>query len=128
MLKILIIDDDAFVADIYKDLFEAADFSVDVATDGEEGCSRMVKSPPDAVLLDLMLNKVGGLDLLRIIRARPEFQHLPVVAYSKASEITLFKLAKEAGATRLFCKGSCKPSEIVAAVVAACAALPTATG
>lgn len=122
MLKVLIVDDDPFVADIYRYLFEAAGFGVDLASNGEEAYSRMVQLPPDAVLLDLMLDKVSGLELLQMMRARKEFQHIPVVAYSNATDITLFKLAKEAGATRLFSKGTCKPSEIVSAIVTACAA------
>ena len=69
MKRIVIIEDNAMAANIYQSALSRQGFSVEVATDGELGLAAVVGSPPDLILLDLMLPKIDGAELLRRIRA-----------------------------------------------------------
>ncbi len=72
MKKILFIEDDQIVANAYRNKLTLEGYRVEVALDGETGRELIRTTQPDAILLDLMLPKVSGLDLLREIRSRPE--------------------------------------------------------
>ena len=68
MKKILITDDDPFVASIYKDKFQAEGFEVQVAGDGKAALAQIASNPPDVVLLDLMLPEMDGVPPGSLIR------------------------------------------------------------
>ena len=76
MKKILIIEDDTIVAHVYRSRLEKEGFEVDIAADGQAGYYRLYEMKPDALLLDLMLPKLNGIDLLKKIRATREFAKL----------------------------------------------------
>lgn len=65
MKKILIIDDDPIVAGVYRGKFQVEGFLVEIATDGQTGLDLILKSHPDVVLLDLMLPKLSGVEVLK---------------------------------------------------------------
>ena len=120
MKKILIIEDDELIAGLYRTQLQREGFSVEVAHDGETALSRLTDLAPDALLLDLMLPGISGLDLIRRVRAQEPFQKLPIVVLSNSFVPTLFQKAQEAGATKVFNKASARPAELVAAVKALC--------
>jgi len=98
MRKLLIIEDDRIIGSIYSKKFSAEGFDVEVAEDGQTGLERILAFRPDIVLLDLMLPKLNGLEILARVRATPEFQHLPIIVFSNAYMTTVIDSAWKAGA------------------------------
>jgi len=66
--KVLIIDDNAVARDSLESAFKKAEFDVVSAGDGEEGLKLALETKPDVILLDLIMPKMGGLELLSKIK------------------------------------------------------------
>ena len=82
--RILYIEDDRFIADMYRMKLEAEGWIIDVAYDGAEGLQRTLDEPPSLVLLDLLLPRMDGLEVLRRIRAEESTRDVPVLILSNA--------------------------------------------
>jgi DNA-binding response OmpR family regulator len=117
MKKILIIEDDPVVAHIYRSRFEKEGFTVDVCADGQSGYYLLHDMKPDALLLDLMLPKLNGIELLKKIRAIREFEKLPVVVLTNAYVANMIHEAFTAGASGVFNKSSVTPRQIIDVIV-----------
>jgi len=118
MKKILIIEDDQIVANIYRNKLSTEGFNVEIAPDGESGLESVRHLRPDAVVLDLMLPKLSGVDLLKQVRAEPQFQQLPVIVFSNTYLTSMIQDAWKAGATKCLSKASCSPKQFVNVVKA----------
>src|SRR5687767_777301 len=116
MKKILIVEDDPIVAHIYKTRLEREHYEVDIATDGQSGCSQTEEFQPDAVLLDLMLPRMNGVDVLKKIRSLSQFQKTPVIVFTNAYVPTMINEAYQAGATQVFNKATLTPRQILDAL------------
>jgi len=116
MKKVLIIEDDPIVAHIYKTRLERETYEVEVATDGQDGVRQMNECTPDAVMLDLMLPRMNGVDVLKKIRSRSEFQNTPVIVFTNAYVPTMINEAYQAGATQVFNKATLTPRQIIDAL------------
>ena len=99
MKKLLIIEDDRIIGSIYSKKFAVEGFTVEVAEDGEAGWERLNGFRPDIVLLDLMLPKLNGIEILNRARATPEFRALPIIVFSNAYMTTVIDAAWQAVAT-----------------------------
>lgn len=113
MKKILIIEDDPITGKIYHTQFEKAGYGVDLVADGQEGFYRIQEGKYDGVLLDLMLPHMGGLEILRKIRAQRSFQKLVVVVFTASFMTDMFDAANEAGANRVFHKSNLAPQDLI---------------
>ncbi|TXT50095.1 MAG: hypothetical protein FD140_2653, partial [Limisphaerales bacterium] len=112
MKKLLIIEDDRIIGSIYSKKFAVEGFNVEVAEDGQTGLERITGFRPDIVLLDLMLPKLNGLDILARVRAMPEFQRLPIIVFSNAYMSTVIDAAWKAGATTVLTKSNTSPKKL----------------
>jgi DNA-binding response OmpR family regulator len=113
MKKILIIEDDQLVANIYANKFTVDHFKVEIAPDGDAGFALVNSFQPDAVLLDLMLPKTPGLDVLKKIRAQPGLENLPVIVFSNTYLSNMVQEAWKAGATKCLSKANCTPKQVI---------------
>lgn len=113
MKKLLIIEDDQVVANIYRNKFALEGYSVEAAADGETGLQLVRTFQPDIVLLDLLLPKMGGVDVIRQIRAEPGSSHLPIVVFSNTYLTNLIQEARAAGATKCLSKANCSPKQVI---------------
>jgi len=113
MKKILIIEDDPIVGHIYKNRLEKEGYQVEVSADGQVGYYRIYDLKPDALLLDLMLPKMNGVDLLKKIRAVREFEKMPVVVFTNAYVAHMIHEAFIGGATAVYNKSSVTPRHII---------------
>ncbi len=109
MKKLLIIEDDRIIASIYSKKFAVEGFNVEVAEDGEAGLERICASHPDIVILDLMLPKLTGLEILTRVRAMTEFERLPIIVFSNAYMTSVIDAAWKAGATTVLTKANTSP-------------------
>src|SRR6185369_13560136 len=128
MKKILIIDDDKFTSDIYRDKFKSAGYEAEVTGDGNSAMDRLKGSPPDVVLLDLMLPEVNGVEVLKFIRAQESTRALPVIVFTNSYAGGLVQAAREAGANKCLSKAMCTLAQLVdeVAALAGIAAPPAA--
>ena len=112
MKKLLIIEDDQIVANIYLRKFQIEGFQVELALDGEAGLASTLKSRPDIVILDLMLPRLNGVEVLKRLRAEPTTRDLPVVVLSNAYMSSLVQEALKAGANYCMIKANCTPRQL----------------
>ncbi|MEI2726414.1 MAG: response regulator [Verrucomicrobiota bacterium] len=84
MKKILLVDDDAVVRLLYQRKLEQGGFEVALAEDGLQAIQLLGAHTPDLVLLDLMMPKLSGDNVLRFIRTHPKLAKLPVVVLTNA--------------------------------------------
>jgi DNA-binding response OmpR family regulator len=111
--KILIVEDDQIVANIYRNKFSVEGYEVEVALDGQSGMEMLKTFRPDAVVLDLMLPKMTGVDFMKQIRAQTDFQHLPVIVFSNTYLTNMVQEAWKAGATKCLSKANCTPKQVI---------------
>jgi len=113
MKKILIIEDDQIVANIYRNKLAVEGYSVEVALDGEVGRELIRSFRPDVIVLDLMLPKVTGLELMKEVRAEPELERVPVIVFSNTYLTNMVQEAWKAGATKCLSKANCTPKQVL---------------
>jgi DNA-binding response OmpR family regulator len=116
MKKILIIEDDQIVANIYRNKLSVEGFKVEIALDGEVGRELIKSFRPDAIVLDLMLPKVSGLELMKEVRAEPDFAKTPVIVFSNTYLTNMVQEAWKAGATKCLSKANCTPKQVLEVV------------
>jgi DNA-binding response OmpR family regulator/HPt (histidine-containing phosphotransfer) domain-containing protein len=116
MKKLLIIEDDPIVAHIYKTRLEKENYQVEVAPDGQSGFYRIYEYSPDAVVLDLMLPKMNGVEILKKIRAQAQFNKTPIIVFTNAYVPNMIQEAFQAGATLVFNKATLTPRQILDAL------------
>ncbi|HEX4646900.1 MAG TPA: response regulator, partial [Verrucomicrobiae bacterium] len=115
-MKILIIEDDQLVANIYRNKFSNSGFQVEIAHEGEAGLDRLRAFVPDIVLLDLVLPKMTGVEVLKKIRSLPSFERLPVIVFSNTYLSNVVQDAWKAGATKCLSKANSTPKQVIDAV------------
>ena len=114
MKKILVAEDEEVLLNVLKDRFEAEGWEVTTARDGEEAVESIKKTRPDLVLLDLLMPKKDGFEVLKEIRGDPEFKTLPIiVVLSNLGSDEDIKKALALGANDYFVKTQHPMSEIV---------------
>jgi len=113
MKKILIIEDDQIVANIYRNKFATEGYEVEVALDGLLGLELVHKFRPDAVVLDLMLPKMSGVELMKKLRSEAGFEKLPFIVFSNTYLGNMVQEAWKAGATKCLSKSNCTPKQII---------------
>jgi len=113
MPAVLVIDDEPSVREFLKDTLAAEGFRVLLARNGLEGVQMAVEREPDMIILDLMMPKVSGFDVIRQLNRHPVAAHIPVVIYT-AKDLTreeALHLGREA--ERILIKGSSGRADLV---------------
>ena len=113
MKKVLIIEDDQIVANIYRNKLSVEGFKVEIALDGESGVETVKSFRPDAVLLDLMLPSITGVDVMKQLRADSDFAQMPIIVFSNTYLTNMVQEAWKAGATKCLSKANCTPKHII---------------
>jgi DNA-binding response OmpR family regulator len=116
MPKIVVVEDQPVLATVYRSKFTAEGYQVEVASDGEAGLNLINTAKPDLVILDVMLPKLNGIEVLKKIRANTLFQDLPVLIFSNSGLPGMIEEAWKAGATMVLSKSSHSPKQIVESV------------
>jgi CheY-like chemotaxis protein len=113
MKKILIIEDDQIVSNVYRNKLVMEGYQAEVALDGETGLKVMRTFQPDAIVLDLMLPNMSGVDVIRQIRSEADFSKLPIIVFSNTYLTNLIQDAWKAGATKCVSKINCPPKDLL---------------
>jgi CheY-like chemotaxis protein len=113
MPKILLIDDDKIIYSMYQKAFTYEGFEIDFADNGQAGLDKVKAFNPDLILLDVMMPKVNGLEVLEILKADPITNHIPVVMLSNLAEFQITNNAITKGATQYIIKSDTTPKGVV---------------
>ncbi len=111
--KVLIVEDDAFLAGIYASKFEAAGFSVVLAADGEEGLKLAEKELPTVILLDVLLPKKDGFEVLAGVKSNPATREIPVLLLTNLGQREDVERGLKLGAADYLIKAHFMPHETV---------------
>lgn len=119
-MKVLLVDDDAFLRDMYATKFMECGHEVKAASDANEAIKIIEGTEFDVVLLDMIMPGVSGLDLLKNIQQKGLGKNTKYVVLSNQSEASDQTAAKEAGAVGYIIKAEVIPSDVVKKVEALC--------
>jgi len=110
---VLLIEDDTFLGNIYKTKFEMEKFKVIVATDGLEGLEMAKKKKPDIILLDILMPKMDGFEVLENLKKDKSLASIPVVLLTNLGQKDDVDKGLGLGAVDYLIKAHYKPSETV---------------
>ncbi|OGC47222.1 hypothetical protein A2886_01070 [candidate division WWE3 bacterium RIFCSPHIGHO2_01_FULL_42_13] len=112
--KILLIEDDAFIRDLYKAVLTKAGYELETAVDGQEAIEKAAKNTYDLILLDIMLPKLTGIEVLKVLReVGSKANATPVYVLTNLGEDTIMEEANKLGANGYFLKAKYLPKQLV---------------
>ncbi len=114
--SILLVEDDTFLAGMYVTKLTMEGFAVKLANDGQEGLAQAKKSPPDLILLDILLPKMNGFDVLKALKKNPPTASVPVILLTNLGQKSDVVQGLDLGATDYLIKAHFMPSEVVAKI------------
>lgn len=115
--SVLIIEDDQFLRDLVSKKLEVSGYTVLQAIDGASGLGILREQRPVAILLDMILPGMGGLEILQLIKNNPETSSIPVFILSNLGQKSDIEKAKELGASGYMVKAHTDLNEIVKTIV-----------
>lgn len=113
MKTILYVEDNAIVVQAYRGVLTRAGFNVDVADDGLVAMKKLATGKYDLVLLDLMMPKINGTDVLKYIRNTPAMKDQSVIVLSDGTMADVATLALRLGVQGTLLKSQCSPDELI---------------
>lgn len=116
MPKILIVEDELALRDVYATRLQAEGYQIVLASNGEEALATAVSERPDMILLDIMMPKISGFDVLDIIRTTPEIANTRVIMLTALSEETDKERGEKLGVDRYLVKSQVILEDVVNAV------------
>lgn len=108
--RILIVEDDNALNDAFSTVLTKEGFTVESAFNGKEALETVKQTPPDLILLDLLMPVMDGKEFLRKFDNK---QNIPVIVFSNLDTKTEINEAMQLGATRYMLKALASPSELV---------------
>jgi CheY-like chemotaxis protein len=112
MPKILIIEDDPLMSRMYQKIFSFEKFEVETAGDGEEGLAKVVAANPSLILLDVMMPKMNGLQVLEKLKADDRTKNIPVVMLTNLAGQQDAEAALSRGAVKYIVKSEYEPKQV----------------
>lgn len=113
---ILLVEDDAFLAGMYVTKLQLEGFSVELAGDGEQALRLLKEQPPSLVLLDIILPKIGGFEVLKTMKADPKLKSISVILLTNLGQREDVSKGLDLGADDYLIKAHFMPSEVVSKV------------
>jgi len=111
--KILIVDDEKNVVKALTEKLVAESFSIESATDGQEALLKVNQVKPDLILLDIIMPKLDGISVLKILKARSETKNIPVIILTNLYDDKKVNEVLKAGGTDYLVKVEHTLSDIV---------------
>lgn len=116
MSKVLLVEDDFSLRDIYSARFQAEGYTLVTASDGEEALATAMREHPDLIVLDVMMPKISGFDVLDILRSTPETKDTKVIMMTALSGETDRQRGEALGVNKYLVKSQVTLEDVVAAV------------
>ena len=114
MRKILIAEDDFFIRDIYSKVFSLSGYNVQVAVDGADALDKIKSEPYDMILLDIMMPRMTGIDVLKSVRAlSTPAKSTPIFIITNLGQQNVIEEAFKLGMDGYILKSQVSPQQIV---------------
>ena len=115
--RILIIDDDVYLRELYEEIIKSAGYEVDTAMDGEEGITKIKQGGYDLIFLDMMMPKVDGLGVLtKLSQIQPPPKNGPVILLTNLGHEPVLQEALQKGAVASLIKADITPDQLLSEV------------
>ena len=112
--KILLIDDDLYIRELYEEVLKNAGYDVQTAVDGEEGVHFLMSGGYDLILLDMMMPKVDGLGVLNALAAKsPAQKNGPIILLSNLGNEPVIEEILQKGAVAYLIKADITPDQLL---------------
>lgn len=111
--KILLVEDEKIMINLLEKKLTQEGYDVRVAVNGEEGLKAMREEKPDIVLLDIIMPKMGGFEVMEEMGKDPVLKEIPIVIISNSGQPVELDKAKELGAKDWLIKTEFDPQEVV---------------
>ncbi len=116
--KILLVEDERILCDMYKIKFEISGLKLLIANGGYEGLAMAKKEKPDLILLDIKMDDLDGFEVLKQLKADPKMRHIPVFLLTNMGEKGNTEEGLQLGAEAYIMKSKTLPADIVNLVTA----------
>ncbi len=115
--KILLVEDEEIVVDLLQRKLSQEGYEVHVARDGDEGLKAMREVKPDLILLDIIMPKMGGFEVMEEMRKDKELKEIPVIVISNSGQPVELDRAQKLGAKDWLIKTEFDPQEVINKVI-----------
>ena len=112
MAKILIIEDDPLINKMYSEKLSRDGYQTDIAENGQLGLDKMKQNPPDLLILDIMMPKMGGIEVIDAMKADQALEKIPIIVLSNLSESPDIEKAKKRGIKEYLVKSDLDPEDV----------------
>jgi len=113
MKKILIVEDELLILSLYKMKLEKAKYKVETAKNGEDGFQKTKKFKPDLIILDILMPKVDGYQMLKMMREEPKTKNIPVIIMTNTPSLPNARESQTLGVVKGLFKADVTPSQLV---------------
>lgn len=110
---ILVVEDEAVISRMYEKILTFEGYKVELAADGQEGCDKAKAVKPGLILLDFMMPKLNGLQVLDKLKADPETANIPVIMLTNLASPQEAEIAAKKGVVKYVIKSEAEPKQIV---------------
>lgn len=115
--KILLIEDEQLMIELLERKLSQEDYKISVARDGVEGLEKMREEKPDLILLDIIMPKMGGFEVMEEINKDVELKKIPIVVISNSGQPVELDRAQRLGARDWLIKTEFDPQEVLDKVI-----------
>lgn len=112
-MRILIVEDDEVLSDIYVTKLELEGYEAILAHEGYKGIELAIRKKPDLILLDIVLPKMNGFDILKMLKKKDKVQDIPVIFLSNLGQDFEVNKGLELGAVKYLVKSNHTPAQVV---------------
>lgn len=116
MTKVLLVEDDLSLREVYTARLQAENFQISVASNGEEALATAVKEMPDLIILDVMMPRISGFDVLDILRSTPETAKVRVIMMTALSAPEDKERGEKLGVDEYLVKSQVSLEDVVATI------------
>ena len=114
MAKILVVDDEQILTELYQKMLEDEGYEVKTASDGQEALNVVEEFKPDLVVMDVKMPHLSGIETLKKLKAKDETKHIPVMMLTNQSEVKIdAEEAIKLGAVSYLVKADVVPADVI---------------
>jgi CheY-like chemotaxis protein len=117
MKKILLVEDEEIMIDLLQKKLTREGYEASVARDGDEGLKIMREIRPDLILLDIIMPRMGGFEVMEAMNKDPELKQIPVIVISNSGQPVELDKAQKLGAKDWLIKTEFDPQEVIEKVI-----------
>ncbi len=115
--KVLIIEDEEILLELLQKKLTQEGYEVTIAKDGVEGLEKVKEQIPDVILLDIIMPKMGGFEVMKELQKQEKFSNIPIIIISNSGQPVELDLAQKLGARDWLIKTDFDPQEVIDKVI-----------